>query len=302
MSSIPYTWNGTMWVPVPDPSAVASSALLADTDLQTTTTLTATSGPLNPGATVSLSATVKAGATNVTAGSVAFEVDTPSAGWAAISTDSASPWSASYVLPSALGTYKFRAKYLGSGANAPSTSAEKSVVNEAVATNKTWSGYATSSRSYEEDGGYRYEYHDSRCYQGYYSSTNGQQKSAIWFSIPSEVDGATVTKATLRLTRIGSLGDSSITIICGSHMDASVRSTWDAISGKDTNVDSFPGDAWSSGDNTTTYTLDSLMRTKFAQGAKGVLLGPSSSNYCAFHGVAGVGSASKPYLTLEYTV
>lgn len=303
MTGHPYTWNGVAWVPVPDPSAVAGSALLADTDLQTVTTLTAPAGPLHPGNSVSLSATVKAGATNVTAGTVTFERMNPgSSTWTTIIADSASPWTTSYTLPSTLGTYKFRARYGGSGSWVASTSAEKSVSNTAASTNKTWSGYATSTRSYNGDGDLRSDYGDSRCYHGYYSSTQGQQRSALWFSIPSEIKNSNVTKVTLRLTRIGSLGDSSVTISAGTHTDSTVRSTWGAITGKATGVDTFAGSAWSSADKTSTYTLSSAIHAKFEAGAKGILLGPSSSNYCAFHGVAGVSSSEKPYLTIEYTV
>lgn len=302
--SRPYTWNGTLWVPVPEPLAVSSSGILVDSDIATTTTLTLSPTSGHPGDEITLTAVVTA-ASGTPTGSVTFERLPPGGAWTVLGTDSASPWTAKYTLPSTLGTYKFRAKYAKNGSWSASTSAEKSLSNTAAATNKTWSGYASTSRSYKGDTTLRDDYYDSRCYHGYYSSTQGDQRSAVWFSVPSEVNGSNVTAVKIRLTRIGSLGDSSVLIACGYHKDTNPPSDWDNIDGRSSyNADTFTGDAWSSADNTTTYTLSSAIHAGFEAGAKGLTFGPStgSADYCAFHGVVGVSSSEKPYLTIEYTV
>ncbi|TFG40318.1 MAG: Ig-like domain repeat protein [Candidatus Aminicenantes bacterium] len=124
-------WDGDTWAPTIPAVGDVDLRKVSATSVATATTLTVTPTIVNAGSPVTLTATV----TGASAGSVQFY-----AGTTLISTDTASPWTATHA-PTA--TTSYTAKYVANGVYLGSTSAGKSVTVKQKST-KT---YVQASRS-----------------------------------------------------------------------------------------------------------------------------------------------------------
>lgn len=168
---------------------------------------------------------------------------------------------------------------------------------------KTYS--ANGSASYQGDDDIRSGIDE--CYQGQYSSTNGNQYSVILFpysTIASDLSGATINKVEVYLNNNHWYNNSGGTAVIGYHNSATTPSSF-----------TYP----SSTDNVTqssfTYgqakwvTVDNSIGTAFKNGtAKGILLGKgqtaggtlsTSKTYYGYF--AGNGQSGEPQLRITYT-
>lgn len=280
----PLVWDGSTWLPNPSlPAAVG----IPVTSVATTTTLSTSASSVNSGTAVTLTATV----TGTPAGSVIFERLSGST-WVAISTDTASPWTASHT-PTA--TTSYRARYLGSGSSLPSTSATKSVTVKTLQT-ATKTLNAQWSASYQQDGDKRSGI--AECYQGYYSSTNGNQRSLVGFNALGLPAGSTVTKVELYVYA-AHWGDSGGgTGIFGVHGYTSEPGSY-TTGGIQDDV----RQAWSSKTGGKWITLPSSRNAGFASGAyRGCIMGPGpTTNTLAYYGYFnGDGQSNQPQLRVTY--
>jgi hypothetical protein len=168
---------------------------------------------------------------------------------------------------------------------------------------KTYS--ANGSASYQGDDDERAGI--AECYQGQYSSTNGNQYSVILFpysTIATDLSGATINKVEVYLNNNHWYNNSGGTAVIGYHNSATTPSSF-----------TYP----SSTDNVTqssfTYgqakwvTVDNSIGTAFKNGtAKGILLGKgqtaggtlsTSKTYYGYF--AGNGQSGEPQLRITYT-
>jgi hypothetical protein len=278
-------WDGGAWRPEidnPPPDLVA----IDPGNIATTTTLTVSASTVNAGTAVTLTATVS----GTPAGSVIFERLSGST-WVAISTDTASPWTASHT-PTASTSY--RARYLGSGVYQPSTSATKTVTVKTLQT-ATKEISASWSASYQQSGSKR---DVSEVYQGYYSSTNGNQRGLIGFPSLGLPSGSTITKVELYVYA-AHWGDSGGgTGVFGVHGYTSAPSSY-TTGGIQDDV----RQAWSSKTGGKWITLPSSRNSGFASGAyRGCIVGPGpSTSTLAYYGYFnGNGQSNEPKLRVTY--
>lgn len=161
---------------------------------------------------------------------------------------------------------------------------------------KTYS--ATASASFQSNGTNR---GISECYQGQYSSTNGNQYSMIGFNdtqIRADTAGSTINKVELYLNNnhfynnsggIAVIGTHNQTSLSGSHSSSQVNDNLDQ--------ESFTyGQAkW--------FTLPNSIGTALRDNtAKGIALGPGPSTSKTYYGYfAGNGQSGEPQLRITYT-
>lgn len=161
---------------------------------------------------------------------------------------------------------------------------------------KTYS--ATSTASYQSSGSNRGLV---ECYQGYYSSTNGNGYSMIGFSdatIRSDLAGATIQKVELFLTNKHWYQNSGGTAVIGTHNQSSL-----------------------SGSHPSSQLTDDIIRYHYDLGqakwvdigtsignalrdntAKGICLGPGPTTSSLYYGYfAGNGQTGEPQLRITYT-
>jgi hypothetical protein len=164
---------------------------------------------------------------------------------------------------------------------------------------KTYS--CTGTQAFMGDGTNRGSYSSGHAYQGYYSSTNGNQFSIITFpyaTIESDLSGATITKTELYLDNLfwyynsggtAIVGYSSITNISGNVSYSSVTP----------NVNSFSG--WAVGASKW-VTLSNTVGNAFKSGsAKSIALGQGPSTSQTYYGYfAGYGQSGAPQLRITY--
>ena len=154
------------------------------------------------------------------------------------------------------------------------------------------------SASYQEDGSNRGV---SDCYQGRYSSTNGNQYSMIGFDdaqIRTDLTGATVTKVELYLNNNHFYSNSGGNAVIGTHNQSTL-----------------------SGSHSSSQITDNIQQTHFDLGqakwitipnsigtalknntAKGIALGPGPTTSQSYYGYfAGNGQSGEPQLRITYT-
>ena len=96
-------------------------------------------------------------------------------------------------------SYQWRAKYLPSSPDWVSATSSAITIDVQFKVSKTLTYGTTSSATYQQDGDKRSDTTD--CYQGYYSGTNGNQRSyALMPSISGDWSGFTITKVEARVT------------------------------------------------------------------------------------------------------
>lgn len=284
-------WNPPGYVLVNDPTP--GTATEAWSVQSTTTTLTTSATSVNSGSTVTLTATVKTvSGTSVTTGSVIFEY-LNGATWTAIVTDAASPWTTS---PTVTADRTYRARYLGTATYLASTSATKAVDCK-VLTTYTKTYYATWSASYRSSGAKRTDV--SEIYQGYYSSTNGNQEALVGFDyaqIQADTSGATITACSVYLYYSHWYSSSGGTAVIGTHNYTSAPGS-SPVTNDDRVRNSY------SGTGAETTSLGTTIGNEFKAGtSKGICIGPGPSTSSTYYGYAqGNGQSSEPRLIITYT-
>jgi hypothetical protein len=158
---------------------------------------------------------------------------------------------------------------------------------------------STWTRSYQGDGSLRISNGD--IYQGYYSSTNGNQRSLIGFdddTIRADLSGATITKVEIRLDNTHFYNNSGGTAVLGTHDYGSAPSTW---SGSRVN-ESRENETWAKG-ALKWVTVSNSFGTDFKSGAAtGLALGPGDSTSLTYYGYfVGQNGTNKPQLRITYT-
>lgn len=157
---------------------------------------------------------------------------------------------------------------------------------------------ANGSGSYQNDGSNRGV---SECYQGYYSSTNGNGFSIITFpyaTIQSDLSGATIKKVEVFLTNSHFFANSGGSAIIGTHNQttASGNHVVSQITDDITRASYAYGQAkWVTVSNTIGTALK-------ANTAKGIALGPGPSTSNVYYGhFAGATQTGKPQLRITYS-
>lgn len=160
---------------------------------------------------------------------------------------------------------------------------------------KTYS--ANGSASFQSNGTNRGV---ADCFQGFYSSTNGNQFSMIAFpyaTIASDLSGATITKTELYLNNNHFYSNSGGTAIIGTHNQTSVSGNHSSSQVND-NLDT---EAFTLG-QAKWFTVTNTIGNAFKSGtAKGIALGPGPSNSQSYYGYfAGNGQSGEPQLRITY--
>lgn len=161
---------------------------------------------------------------------------------------------------------------------------------------KTYS--ANGSASFQSNGTNRGV---SSCYQGYYSSTNGNQYSMITFpyaTIQADLAGATITKTELYLNNNHFYSNAGGTAIIGYHNQSSVsgnHSSSQITDNVDTESFTYGQAKW--------FTITNTIGNAFKNNtAKGIALGPGPSSSQSYYGYfAGNGESGEPQLRITYT-
>lgn len=157
---------------------------------------------------------------------------------------------------------------------------------------------ANGSASFQSNGTNRGV---ASCYQGYYSSTNGNQYSMITFpyaTIQADLAGATVTKTELYLNNNHFYSNSGGTAIIGYHNQSSVsgsHSSSQITDNVDTESFTYGQAKW--------FTITNTIGNAFKNNtAKGIALGPGPSSSQSYYGYfAGNGESGEPQLRITYT-
>jgi hypothetical protein len=165
-----------------------------------------------------------------------------------------------------------------------------------VAGTRTFS--ATAGRSYGSDGS---KHSDSQMYQGYYSGTWGNNRSAIMFdytAIQAALAGKTVTGCKITFRVQFSYYNSGVAAVIGTHNTATTGrpATWANVLGEKVNRVR-KGDCKAG--NTYTVSLGTTIGREFKAGtAKGIVFGPgpnTGKGYYGYHYLSGI------KLTFTYT-
>lgn len=164
---------------------------------------------------------------------------------------------------------------------------------------KTYS--ANGSASFQSDGTNRAGFDGGHCYQGYYSSTNGNQYSLITFpysTIASDLSGATITKVEVYLNNLFFYNNSGGTAVIGTHTYATVsgNANYANVTPDITEASFTKGQAkW--------VTVNNSIGNAFKNGtAKGIALGKGPTTSHTYYGYfAGNGQTGEPQLRITYT-
>lgn len=266
----------------------------------TVTVITSIPSSVASGASFSASGTVKtpAGA-NITNGTVQMQYNSGS-GWQNRGS-AASVTAGTFTctgLSQTSASLSWRALYTPGSGNAGSNSATKTVKATTVQTyTKTYP--CIGSASYQQGGSMRSGV--SEAYQGYYSSTNGNQRSVLifdWAQIAADLAGATITKTEIYLNALHWGPDSGGTAIIGTHTYTSVPASNPSTANAD--LDRV---AWSTKTGGKWSTITNAIGNGLKAGtSKGILLGPGPSTALEYYGYfAGNGQTGEPQLRITYT-
>lgn len=180
--------------------------------------------------------------------------------------------------------------FAGGGSGTPPVSSHTSTYKA------TWSG------SYDSDNGPRSGGDGNYCYQGYVSSTHGNQRSLVGFdysAIQSALSGATVTGCKLTFKVNHAYWNDGATVRIGTHNYTAEPSSWNGTNVTEARISKT---GCKSG---VTYTVDlgTSIGGEFKSGSsRGISFGPGASNsydyYCYIYGNS---FSAEPYLTFTYT-
>lgn len=164
---------------------------------------------------------------------------------------------------------------------------------------KSWSGYAAWTQTYSGDNSKRTDSDGSaNCYYGYFSSTQGNQRSQLGWNVPSEINGCyAVDSVQLIFYNLHTFDNSGATAYLGTHKNASEPSTFtNATTGQATYEVEKPG--------TFNHDITSWAADNFKSGAKGITLGPAPNTSNSYYGYAAGAnySGQKPWLKITYRI
>jgi hypothetical protein len=188
--------------------------------------------------------------------------------------------------------YVWRAQYVPTpgSAFAPATSGTIShTVQHKSTTTRTYS--AAWGATYQQDGDKRSDTSD--LYQGYYSGTNGNQRSLAGFaSMASDWDGATITKVEVRLTTPHWNSASGGTAVIGSDDATSEPGSWPSGVKTDRTRAAFDRDE-------TRWVNITDWGKGFASGAlRAIALGPGPSTSSTYYGYATGTGSDRPQIRI----
>jgi hypothetical protein len=296
-------WDGAKWRPDPYLPAIT---LNAAGNLNTVTAITSIPTSVAPGATFTISGTVKTtGGANATTGTVQLQYSVVVGVWEDYSTSmsiTAGVFSKTGVTQTT--GRLWRASYTAGAGFNDSYSSIKTVTTSTLTT--LIATYNTNgTRSYRGDGSNR---GTAEIYQGYFDSTNDQQRSVICFptSIASDLTGAyDIQKVELYLDCLHWGNSSGGTAVVRSHSNTSVPGTWGGVTGLSSDDDRT---AWSSKSGSKWCDISQginspqiLTLSNWTSGAiRGVAL-YAGSNAAEYYGYfAGNGQANEPKLRITY--
>lgn len=156
---------------------------------------------------------------------------------------------------------------------------------------------ATGGRAFQSDGDSR---STTKLYQGYYDSTNGNQRSMVSFdytAIAAALAGKTVTGVTLRFRTQFSYYAAGMTAVIGTHNDNDI-STYSGAGIKSNRVQKtgMTAGEWA------TVSLGQTIAQEFqANTAKGIAFGPGPSTSKTYYGYHYLGNGNMPTLTFSYS-
>lgn len=156
------------------------------------------------------------------------------------------------------------------------------------------------SESYQGDGSSRGSFDNGHCFQGYYSSTNGNQFSLVGLpetTIAADITGATIVKTEIYLDNQHFYSNGGGTVYVGTHEYASAPGTA-SLSNVRERLDSESFDygqaKW--------FTVTNTIATDFLNNnAKGIAIGPGPSNSQSYYSYfSGAGESNPPKLRITY--
>ena len=274
-----------------NPSTSASKTFTLNTVTATTTRLTLSPNPVNAGSNAAITAVVSSPVNNGTV-QFSFYEDGVWKDYAApvVPVNGVASWT--WTNPDR--TLSWRGSYSGSATHGPSASPGDTLTVKTLKTgtktlDASWSG------TYQQSGSKR---DVNEVYQGYYSSTNGNQRGLIGFAALGLPAGATVTKVEAYVYA-AHWGDSAGgTLALGTHGYTAEPSSY-TTGGNQDDVRA----AWSSKNGGKWITLPASRNAGFASGAlRGVIIGPGPSTstlsyYGYFNGAA---QSNNPQLRVSY--
>jgi hypothetical protein len=154
----------------------------------------------------------------------------------------------------------------------------------------SYTANATAGRAYGASGS---THSDSQMYQGYYSSTWGNNRSAIMFdytAIAAALAGKTITSCSVKFKTQFSYYNAGMTAVIGTHNTASTSRVayGSLVSVKSNRVKKTSCKAGS----TYTVSLGTTIGNEFKAGtAKGIMFGPgpsTSKDYYGYHYLSGI--------------
>lgn len=157
---------------------------------------------------------------------------------------------------------------------------------------------ATDTNWWEGDNTYRVS--DNQ-YVGYLAG-EGNRKSAMWFDsakIAADLSGATVLSARLKMTVWE--GGNDKTVLVGSHSDATVRTSYTAITGKNMPTNGRASKSSVNEGTTIWVTLGFDLQGWVTGATRGLLVGPGASNAGTYKfSYRGDAHANRPVLELTF--
>jgi hypothetical protein len=269
----------------------SSTQVVVDVTQVTSTavSLTVSPNPVRNGQTATLTATVTPSSVS---GRVSFERSLDGGAWEAVSSSAISGGKAAWAWSANSPTraWRWRAVLVPNSGFAPATSSPVSV-DVLAKTSRTIEATRAWEACYRSDGSKRSDTND--LYQGYYSGTNGNQRSLVGFnySIPA---GATVTKVEVYLNNAHFGSAAGGQAVVGSHSKASEPATWTG-SGVSDDLKRFTMARYATG----WFDITSAVKAIIQSGTmKGIAIGPAPSTALTYYG-SFKGGTTRLRITIE---
>lgn len=164
----------------------------------------------------------------------------------------------------------------------------------------TWS--ANESACYASDGTNRSGYDSGHLFQGYYSSTNGNQFSFVGFDdadIRAKLSGATINKVEVYLQNLHWYSNSGGTVYIGTHNQTTLSGNH---SPSQILNDRISSSSFSYGQGKWFTVSNTIGENLKSNSAKGIAIGQAPSNSQSYYGYfAGNGQTGEPRIRITYT-
>lgn len=293
-------WDGDSWRPemlLPAGIDVTQDAVTVPPVKTTTaTTLARSSTTLHEGQTLTLTATVSAGAS----GTVTFHRAPAATGpWTSLGGAELSGSTASKSWTTVRGTWYFMATYAGSVTHKGSSSAPTAVTTVQVLQKHDMTINCGWAQAYG-DGGNKLSgsSHDASVHQGYYSATLGNRRSLLRFDSRGIPDDAEVVSVVLVCRSGGWIHGSGITLCVGSFVSQDTPpATWPVakvVADRSQHVVDVGGFSL----NLTSWAATALEGSDFS----GIALGPAPSQSRTYFGYSAPPGNSQFSLKVAYQV